>query len=94
MTIEEAIHLITTLSACSNGAMYSDWAQAIDMALDALHTQQTPLDRSRWEGCNECENLVISRKMVGIGRRYCPYCGRPLTEEAWAELERRIINES
>lgn len=21
---------------------------------------------------------------------YCPNCGRPLTEEAWAELERRI----
>lgn len=21
---------------------------------------------------------------------YCPHCGRPLTEEAWAELERRI----
>lgn len=22
--------------------------------------------------------------------RYCPHCGRPLTEDAWAELERRI----
>ena len=22
--------------------------------------------------------------------KYCPFCGRPLTEEAWAELERRI----
>ena len=22
--------------------------------------------------------------------RYCPKCGRPLTEEAWAELERRL----
>lgn len=21
---------------------------------------------------------------------FCPHCGRPLTEEAWAELERRI----
>lgn len=21
---------------------------------------------------------------------YCPFCGRPLTEEAWAEMERRI----
>lgn len=22
--------------------------------------------------------------------KYCPFCGRPITEEAWAELERRI----
>lgn len=22
--------------------------------------------------------------------KYCPFCGRPLTEKAWAELERRI----
>lgn len=22
--------------------------------------------------------------------KYCPFCGRPLTEEAWAELERRL----
>ena len=25
---------------------------------------------------------------------YCPHCGRPLTEAAWAELERRIGNET
>lgn len=48
------------------------------------------LDSSRWEGCGECRSTVISQKMVGLGRRYCLYCGRPLTEEAWAELERRI----
>lgn len=24
--------------------------------------------------------------------KVCPFCGRPLTEEAWAELERRIGN--
>lgn len=23
--------------------------------------------------------------------KYCPWCGRPLTEEAWAELERRLM---
>lgn len=26
----------------------------------------------------------------GITIKYCRFCGRPLTEEAWAELERRI----
>lgn len=22
--------------------------------------------------------------------KFCPYCGKPLTEEAWAEMEQRI----
>ena len=26
--------------------------------------------------------------------QFCPECGRPLTEEAWAELERRINGEA
>lgn len=26
----------------------------------------------------------------GTLERFCPLCGKPLTEEAWAELERRI----
>lgn len=26
----------------------------------------------------------------GVKSKYCPFCGRPLTEEAWAELERRM----
>lgn len=30
----------------------------------------------------------------GIEVKFCPMCGRPLTEEAWAELERRINHES
>lgn len=26
----------------------------------------------------------------GVKIKYCPFCGRPLTEEDWAELERRV----
>lgn len=25
-----------------------------------------------------------------LSLRFCPWCGRPLTEEAWAELEKRL----
>ena len=28
---------------------------------------------------------------VGETIAYCPMCGRPLTEEAWSELERRLF---
>lgn len=61
------------------------------------------LDRSRWEGCYTCNNtpgIMLGTVTLSIGKqflatrenefRFCPHCGRPLTEEAWAELERRI----
>lgn len=35
--------------------------------------------------CSACGKKLCSRFT-----NYCPFCGRPLTEEAWAELERRI----
>mgnify|MGYP006870913316 FL=1 len=66
-----------------------------EMAVNALRAQQTPtkLDRTQWGGCDCCT--------VGDGEfrylldkwgdeDYCPKCGRPLTEEAWAELESKI----
>ena len=64
------------------------------------------LDRSRWEGCEYClegkgivtfevpDEIEIPEDAVKFGwvkePEYCPICGRPLTEEAWAELERKI----
>lgn len=43
------------------------------------------IDREAWEPCTECgPNELI------MGDRYCCECGRPLTPEAWAELERRF----
>lgn len=64
--------------------------EACRMASETLRTQRTPakLDRSRWEGCEWCKDIVPhlrNSKMM-----FCIDCGRPLTEEAWAELERRI----
>ncbi len=50
--------------------------------------------------CCTCKYSIASEaeypcKECGAEERYdpqnfCPNCGRPLTEEAWAELERRI----
>lgn len=58
------------------------------------------IDRSKWEFCLWCKDLqylphemCADVKMPGgseIGASFCPHCGRPLTEEAWAELERRL----
>lgn len=51
------------------------------------------LDRGRWKGCDNCtagdgEFRHLLEKW-GDGD-YCSHCGRPLTEEAWTELERRF----
>lgn len=44
--------------------------------------QAVRLGRSRWEECADC--------WLWKRQNFCPECGRPITEEAWAELERRI----
>ncbi len=44
------------------------------------------------EECNDCVNQ--SKWEFIAHQNYCPKCGRPLTEEAWAELERRLKGES
>ena len=40
------------------------------------------------EECDDCVNQ--SKWEWGGYQRYCSKCGRPLTEEVWAELERRV----
>lgn len=64
-------------------------------AAKMLSAQQDPakLGRMRWEGCEHCKDLDTKTWIDWIWilhRRFCPNCGKPLTEEAWAELERRI----
>lgn len=63
------------------------------------------LDRSLWKGCELCKNAeriggLSKAYQKGHGDwsveaalneyKYCTVCGKPITEEAWAELERRI----
>lgn len=39
----------------------------------------------------KCDDCVNQSKWEFLAyQNYCPKCGRPLTEEAWAELERRL----
>lgn len=43
------------------------------------------IDREKWGPCMWC----VLNGQFGLNN-YCSACGRPLTDEAWAELERRI----
>jgi len=96
MTREEAIKILELETRQEALSPYLD--RPLDAMLDAiidvsrlgasaLRAQQKPakLDRSRWEGCEYCKDIPKS-----ILKGFCYACGRPLTEEAWADLERRI----
>lgn len=69
--------------------------EASRMGASALRAQPAKLDRSRWEGCILCEGVTgwtqdLDEEHHEVEVLFCPQCGRPITEEAWAELERRI----
>lgn len=60
--------------------------------------------RSMWEPCKSCESKCRTCLRNGTSRctkcnnydcyypvsNFCPYCGRPLTNEAWSIIEKRI----
>lgn len=43
----------------------------------------------RWTPCRYCEGgkTIYHEK----GMKYCPECGRPLTQEAWEEWKKRMM---
>lgn len=67
------------------------------------------IDRDKWgpledcKSCASCENSTRNSSDMPcvccedycywLPRKFCPECGRPLTEKAWAELERRVCGE-
>ena len=96
MTREEAIQHLE--AARKYPITYSEQEQeAYEMAFAALRAQPAKLDRSWWERCKFCKTKIRVR-IIDITKNlrlelpcwFCPACGRPLTDEAWAELERRI----
>lgn len=98
MTNEEAIKY---LSPIVKSARPSNYKASLGVAVSVLRAQQEPvkLDRSRWNGCEWCRQFgsIPLRGFTPHGCtsttvRYCPRCSKPLAEDAWAELERRINN--
>lgn len=62
------------------------------------------IDREAWDPCQRCGSKCLTcavnetRKCTSCKGwsnylplyKFCPKCGRPMTEEAWAELEKRL----
>lgn len=76
--------------------------QTDDMEIYAYPPAQ--IDREAWEPCQGCGSKCLTcavnetRKCTSCKNaknylplyKYCPKCGRPLIEEAWDELEKRL----
>lgn len=73
------------------GHKYIPWVSLAEVPTACSNPAK--LDRSRWEGCDCCTagDSEFRYLLDKWGEDdYCHRCGRPLTEEAWTELERRI----
>lgn len=65
---------------------------ALDMALSALRPVSREQVEKVWRGCEKCNGAgEYSRYAENLTKillaKYCPHCGRPLTDEAWEKLD-------
>lgn len=76
--------------------------------LAQAHSPAAHIDREKWEPCEKCNtcwtcklalNEFVREPCMSCGAfknhkslNFCPWCGRPLTEEAWAELKKRVFS--
>ena len=105
MKIEEAIKIFEDWAKC-NYEPTKQAAQLALTALRSMPEARETfhIDRNEWKPCVDCR--IKCRNCVVRGKEkcarcekyseyvpennFCSNCGRPLTEEAWAELERRL----
>ena len=78
-----------------------EW-QIEDSELTVYSYPPARIDRSKWtaewvpmtddDGCVwlECSTCEYDLDSLEESHPFCPSCGRAMTEEAWAELERRV----
>lgn len=99
MTREEAIERyegIRYTVACFTGSKKD--CDAVDMAFFALRPVSQELVEKAWMGCKYCDeewgtcNPITNRFTMPPrgGIRFCPMCGRPLTDEAVDIIMRRL----
>ena len=104
MIREEKIKRLKALKArCERLIVSSDrgpeeWrkdAEALDLALTALRTPTREQVEKVWRGCEKCNGAgEYSRYAENLTKtllaKYCPHCGRPLTDEAVQMVMERL----
>ena len=72
-----------------------DFLAAIDVALSALRPVSREQVEKVWRGCEKCNGAgEYSRYAENLTKillaKYCPHCGRPLTDEAVEMVMERL----
>ena len=99
MTREEAIDILdrrTTIPG--DGFTWEQINEAIDMAISALRPVSREQVEKVWRGCKYCDeewgtcDPITNRFTMPPrgGIRFCPMCGRPLTDEAVQMVMERL----
>ena len=95
MTLEEAIKLLKQYQGYEpmspDGETLKHSFDLTDETVDALLAALRPVSREQvekvWRGCEKCNGAgEYSRYAENLAKillaKYCPHCGRPLTDEA------------
>ena len=84
-------HILAFLAEARNGETLKHSFDLTDETVDALLTALRPVSREQvekaWRGCEKCNGAgEYSRYAENLTKillaKYCPHCGRPLTDEA------------
>jgi len=89
MTFEKMIEILERRTTIPDSkTSWEEINEAIDKAISVLHTHKRLMNMlvygDTWENCNAC----CANRF--FGNTFCSRCGKPLTEDAWYELQRRI----
>lgn len=94
MTREEAIEILQWY-VDDAGISSKDFNEALDMALSALRPFSREQVEKVWRGCEKCNGAgEYSRYAENLTKtllaKYCPHCGRPLTDESVEMVMKRM----
>lgn len=103
MTLEEAIKLLKQYQGYDpmfpDGETLKHAFDLTDETVDTLLTALRPVSREQvekvWRGCEKCNGAgEYSRYAENLTKillaKYCPHCGRPLTDEAVETVMERL----
>lgn len=98
MTREEAIKQLKSLYDYCQNILWKDDCDAIKLALSALRPISREQVEKVWGGCGWCDeewgtcDPITNRFTMPPrgGIRFCPMCGKPLTDEAVQTVMERL----
>ena len=98
MTREEAIKQLKSLYDYCQNILWKDDCDAIKLALSALRPISREQVEKVWGGCGWCDeewgtcDPITNRFTMPPrgGIRFCPMCGKPLTDEAVEMVMERL----